>query len=115
MAKRLFWLSSGYVAGATSSWWVQRKVKRTAQKVLPEAVRNEVTSRISNAGSRASELATTSPVATQARRAWHQVRPADIDLRADENVRTPLSIVDGGLADSNPRVRLRERARRARG
>ncbi len=114
MAKRLFWLSSGYVAGATSSWWVQRKVKRTAQKVLPEAVRNEVATRVSAAGTRAADLATNSPVAQGARRAWQQVRPAEIDLTGAPPETRSLSVVDGGLADEPSRSRLRERTRRAR-
>ena len=114
MARRLFWLSSGYVAGATSSWWVQRKVKRTAQRVLPDAVRTEMTARVSSAGSRATELATSSPVAVQARRAWQQVRPAPIDLTVEDQAAPPLSVVDGGLADDPARIRIRQRARRAR-
>ena len=47
MPKRLFWMSSGYAAGAASSWWMQRKVKRTAEKVLPAAIRNEMSARVS--------------------------------------------------------------------
>ena len=111
MAKRLFWLSSGYVAGATSSWWVQRKVRRAAERVMPTAVRNEVTARVASAGSRVGERASQSPVAAQARRAWNQVKPAEIDLTTPT---PPLSLVEGGLSDETSRPRLRERARRTR-
>jgi len=55
MIKRLVWMGTGYVAGAASSWWVQRKVKRTAERVLPEAVRNEITNRVGAIGSKAGE------------------------------------------------------------
>jgi len=55
MIKRLVWLSTGYVAGAASSWWVQRKVKRTAERVLPEAVRNEITNKVGAIGTKAGD------------------------------------------------------------
>ena len=58
MPKRLFWMTTGYAAGAASSWAVQRKVKREVEKVLPEAVRNEVTSRVNAVGDKACLLYT---------------------------------------------------------
>ena len=96
MPKRLFWMSSGYVAGATSSWWVQRKVKRQAEKLLPQAIRNEVVGRVTAAGGRVVVRTTTSPVGQQASKAWQRVRPADIDLTRSPEAPT-LSIVDGGI------------------
>lgn len=114
MPKRLFWMSSGYAAGAASSWWMQRKVKQTAEKMLPTAIRNEVTNRVSLASERAIEKATANPAAEQARKAWRQVRP-DIDLTEPEPAPEPpaLELLDGGLDDSTL-SRLRERARRVR-
>ena len=113
MPKRLFWMSTGYATGAASSWWVQRKVKREVEKVLPAAVRNEVTNRVSSARVRAVEATNASPIARQARTAWHRVRPAEIDL-TDGASSPNLSIVEGGLGDE-PGVRgLRQRARRSR-
>jgi hypothetical protein len=113
MHTRLFWMSSGYVAGATSSWWVQRKVKRQAEKLLPQAIRNEVVGRVSAAGGRVVERTTTSPVVQQASKAWQRVRPADIDLTRSQEAPT-LSIVDGGLSNEAGLARLRDRARRTR-
>jgi hypothetical protein len=113
MPKRLFWMGSGYVAGATSSWWVQRKVKRQAQKLLPQAIRNEVVIRVTAAGGRVVERTTTSPVGQQASKAWQRVRPVEIDLTQTQGVPT-LSVVDGGLSSEPGLARLRERARRNR-
>lgn len=113
MPKRLFWMSTGYVAGATSSWWVQRKVKRQAEKLLPQAIRVEVAGRMTAAGERAIERTTASPVGQQATRAWQRVRPADIDLTQNQEA-PALSIVDGGLDNEPSLSRLRYRAMRIR-
>jgi len=117
MAKRFFWLGGGYLAGATSSWWVQRKVKRAAQKMLPNAIRNEVTARVASGRERAAEVATQSTVARRARRAWHQIHPTDIDLTAPTADVPSLKLVDDTDRTARPdstRPTLRERARRAR-
>ncbi|MDW3179179.1 MAG: hypothetical protein R8J94_17425 [Acidimicrobiia bacterium] len=114
MPKRLFWMSSGYVAGATSSWWVQRKVKREVEKVLPQAIRNEVTGRVTAARDRAVDVTTTLPGAQQAKHAWQRMKPQPIDLTDSANSSPSLSIVDGGLVDEPGIARLRHRARRGR-
>ena len=116
MAKRLFWMTTGYAAGAASSWAVQRKVKREVEKVLPEAVRNEVTNRVTAAGDRALERTINSPVAQTCNRAVQKVRP-DIDLTDKAQARWQArQAVDLRLVEveDDPAgfARLRERARR---
>ncbi len=64
--KRLFWWSSGYAAGAASSWWVQRKVKRTVETV-PDLVKKEMTGRVVDAGRKAKAQANATPVVRAAR------------------------------------------------
>ncbi len=113
MPKRLFWMSSGYAAGAASSWWMQRKVRRTAEKMLPAAIRNEVTNRVTEASGRAFEKATSNPAAEQAKKAWRQVRP-EIDLTDTAPEPPTLELLDGGLAEDSTLSRIRERARRVR-
>ena len=113
MPKRLFWMSTGYVAGATSSWWVQRKVKRQAERLLPQAIRSEVAGRVTAVSGRAVERTVSSPVGQQANRAWRRVRLTTIDLR-DQSASPSLSVVDGGLVDEPAIGRRRERARRNR-
>lgn len=118
MPKRLFWMGTGYATGAASSWWVQRKVKREVEKVLPAAVRNEVTNRVTAVRGRAVEVTTASPIAQTAKSAWNRVRPGDavggeIDL-TDRSEAPTLSVVDGGLTDEPGIGRLRDRARRSR-
>ncbi len=119
MPKRLFWMTTGYAAGAASSWAVQRKVKREVEKVLPEAVRNEVTSRVNAVGDKALERTINNPVTQTANRAVQRVRP-DIDLTDKAQARLQarqapqLSLVEEpeemvGIA------KLRERARRLKG
>ena len=79
MIKRLVWMGTGYVAGAASSWWVQRKVRRTAERVLPEAVRNEVTARV---GGTVETLGKTiGSTVGRARTVVEKARPDDMDLR----------------------------------
>lgn len=119
MPKRLFWMSSGYVAGATSSWWVQRKVKREVERMLPTNVRDEVTNRVTAVGDRALERTVQSPVTQTANRAIQKVRP-DIDItdRAQARLasrRQPLlSVVDSDLNTQAGVRRLRERSRKFR-
>ena len=119
MPKRLFWMTTGYVSGAASSWWVQRKVKREVERVLPNAVRSEVSSRVQAAGDRALEKTVNSPVAQGANRAIQRVRP-DVDLtdraqaRLAERQQPKLSVIDNELIDQPGITRLRERARRYR-
>ena len=81
MIKRLVWMSSGYVAGAASGWYVSRRVKRAAERVLPTAVRNEVTARIGQLGRRAA------PLPEHGRELLHRVRAVDLDLT--DRVRLP--------------------------
>lgn len=75
MMKRLVWLSSGYVAGATSGWYVTRRVKRATERVIPAAVRSELVTRVGDIGRRAT------PLPDHGRVLWRRVRRTDIDLR----------------------------------
>ena len=74
MIKRLVWLSSGYVAGAASGWYVSRRVRRAADRVLPAAVRNELSNRVVELGRRAG------PLPEQGRELIARIRSADVDL-----------------------------------
>lgn len=74
MIKRLVWLSSGYVAGAASGWYVSRRVRRVADRVLPTAVRNELSTRVVELGRRAG------PLPDQGRELIARIRSTDIDL-----------------------------------
>ncbi len=109
-------MTTGYAAGAASSWAVQRKVKREVEKVLPEAVRAEVANRVTAVGDRALERTINSPVTQTANKAVQKVRP-DIDLTDKAQARLQarhapeLTLVE----DDQPAAgmaRLRERARR---
>ena len=119
MPKRLFWMGAGYAGGAASSWWVQRKVKREVEKVLPNAVRTEISKRVSEAGDRALERTANSPVTRTANKAVQKVRP-DIDLtdKAEQRLaarrQTQLSLVDAELGKEPGIQRLRRRARNLR-
>lgn len=112
-------MTTGYAAGAASSWAVQRKVKREVERVLPHAVRSEVANRVTAAGDKALEKTINSPVAQTANRAVQRVRP-DIDLtdkaqaRLNANQPPELTLVED--TDSQPGLaRLKERARRLKG
>jgi hypothetical protein len=74
MMKRLVWLSSGYVAGAASGWYVTRRVKRAAERVLPSAVRSELATRAGQIGRMAA------PLPDQSREFFQRVRHVEIDL-----------------------------------
>jgi len=118
MPKRLFWMGAGYAGGAASSWWVQRKVKKEVERVLPNAVRNEMTKRVGDASDKALEKTINSPVAQGANKAIQKVRP-DIDLtdkaqqRLDARRQQPqLALVDSELGKEPGIQRLRNRARR---
>ena len=119
MPKRLFWVTTGYVSGAASSWWVQRKVKREVERVLPNAVRSEVANRVTAVGDRALERTVNSPVAQGANRAIQKVRP-DIDItdraqtRLEARQQPALSILESDLNDQPGIRRLRDRTRRFR-
>lgn len=112
-------MSSGYVAGATSSWWVQRKVKREVERLLPTNVVGQVTDRVSAVGDRALERTVQSPVTQTANRAIQKVRP-DIDItdramsRLDSRRKPILSVVDNDLHTQAGVRRLRERSRKFR-
>ena len=117
MPKRLFWMTTGYVSGAASSWWVQRRVKREVEKMLPNAVKNEVTKRVGDVGDRALDKTVHSPVGRTASKAVQRVR-SDIDLteRAEARLaarqQPQLRVVDADLHTQPGVNRLRERARR---
>ncbi len=119
MPKRLFWMGAGYAGGAASSWWVQRKVKREVERVLPHAVRNEMSKRVSEVGDKALEATVNSPVTRTANKAVQKVR-SDIDLtdKAEQRLATrrqaQLSLVDAELAKEPGIERLRRRARNLR-
>jgi len=73
MIKRLVWMGTGYVAGAASSWWVQRKVKQTAERILPEAVRNELGTRVAALGQKAKVIdLREGPIVTRAKELQRQ-------------------------------------------
>lgn len=124
MPKRIFWMTTGYAAGAASSWAVQRRVKREVEKVIPQAVRNEVTNRVSAAGDRVSavgdralERTINSPVTQTANKAVQKVRP-DIDLtdraQARLEARQEPEII---IVEEEPQpgfAKLREKARNLR-
>ncbi len=119
MPKRIFWMTTGYAAGAASSWAVQRKVKREVERVLPQAMRDEVASRVTAVGDKALEKTVKSPVTQTANRAIQKVRP-DIDLtdraqaRLEANQPPELTVVDGG-GERQPRIsRIKEVARNLR-
>ncbi len=119
MPKRLFWMTTGYAAGAASSWAVQRKVKREVERVLPEAVRNEVTNRVSAVSDKALERTVNSPVTQTANKVVQRVRP-DIDLtdkaqaRLDARHPPELTLVEDDMTTQPGIARLRERARKLR-
>ena len=119
MPKRLFWMGAGYAGGAASSWWVQRKVKREVEKVLPNAVRNEVTKRVTHVGDRAIDRTVHSPVGRGATKAVKKVRP-DIDLteKAEAHLashrQAQFTLVEGELRNQPGITRLRNRARNFR-
>ena len=120
MPKRLFWMTTGYAAGACSSWAVQRRLKREVERVLPQAVRNEVTNRVAAVGDRALEKTINSPVTQTANRAVQKVRP-DVDLtdRAQARLRAnqppELTLVESDEEKQPGLARLKEKARRLKG
>ena len=119
MPKRIFWMTAGYAGGAASSWWVQRKVKREVERVLPDAVRNEVTKRVTEVSDKAIDRTVHSPVGRGATKAVKRVRP-DIDLtgKAESHLaahrQAQFSVVNDDLGHQPGITRLRERARRFR-
>ena len=84
MMKRLVWLGSGYVAGATSGWYVTRRVKRATERVLPAAVRNELATRVGELGRRAA------PLPDHGRVLLRRVRRTEIDLRDRSRRHRPI-------------------------
>ncbi len=113
-------MTTGYAAGAASSWVVQRKVKREVERVLPQAVRNEVTNRVTAVSDQVIERTVNSPVTQTANRAIQRVRP-DIDLtdkaqaRLDARHEAELKLVEEQELNTQPGItRLRERARKFR-
>ena len=120
MPKRLFWMGAGYAGGAASSWWVQRKVKREVEKVLPNAVKDEVSRRVTEVSDKAIDKTVHSPVGRGATRAVKKVRP-DIDLteKAEAHLashrQAQFTVVDGDLRNQPGITRLRDRARNFRG
>ncbi len=123
MPKRIFWMTTGYAAGAASSWAVQRRVKREVEKVIPQAVRNEVTNRVSAAGDRVSavgdralERTINSPVTQTANKAVQKVRP-DIDLTDRAQARLEARQEPEIIVEEEPQpgfAKLREKARNLR-
>lgn len=91
-------MTTGYAAGAASSWAVQRKVKREVERVLPQAVREEVTNRVNAVGDQVIERTVNSPVTQTCNRAIQRVRP-DIDItdraQARLDARHLLDLSDG--------------------
>ena len=46
MFKRLFWLTVGTVVGLTSSFWAQRRLRRTVERYYPDRVVRTVTASV---------------------------------------------------------------------
>jgi len=116
MPKRVFWMTAGYAGGAASSWWVQRKVKKEVEKVLPNAVRNEVSKRVTEVSDKAIDRTVHSPVGRGATKAVKKVRP-DIDLteKAEARLAThrqaQFTVVSDELGKEPGIARLRKKAR----
>lgn len=36
--KRLFWAAGGWAAGATSAWWVRRRLRRAVRRARPDTL-----------------------------------------------------------------------------
>jgi hypothetical protein len=43
--KRIIWAFNGYVLGLCTSLWVQRRLRRTADRFTPEEIRRQMTER----------------------------------------------------------------------
>lgn len=119
MPKRLFWMSAGYAGGAASSWWVQRKLRREVERMLPNAVRNEVAKRVVDVSDKAIDRTVHSPVGRGATKAVKKVRPTiDLTEKAEAHIAShnppQLSLVDDELRSQPGITRLRERARNFR-
>lgn len=50
MFKRAIWFSTGAAAGLGSSYWVQRRVRRAAARLTPQAVGRDVGGAVRHAG-----------------------------------------------------------------
>lgn len=50
--RRLFWLSSGYVAGLSTSIWLLRRIRRVVERYTPALIRQGVMHSTKLAGSR---------------------------------------------------------------
>ncbi len=117
IGKRVFWGSTGYVAGAASSWWVQRKVRRTAERVLPDAIRSEAGARFNDVSQRARDAANAAPVVRLAKERRARHLDADpltegssasvIDLRPSDTAEAQND--RRGLADRAASLRARAR------
>lgn len=55
--RRTLYTAVGYTLGLGTGWYVQRRVKRTVEKVAPEQVRAEVADRGRQAATRARDFA----------------------------------------------------------
>lgn len=42
MFKRIFWFTAGTAAGLGGSYWIQRRVKETVDRLAPESVQADV-------------------------------------------------------------------------
>ena len=111
MPKRIFWMTTGYAAGAASSWAVPRKVKREVERVLPQAVRAEVTNRVNAVGDQVIDRTLNSPVGQTANKVVQRVRP-DLDLtdraqaRLDARQPPELTVVEDDSSDQTVITRL---------
>jgi len=55
--KRMFWTGVGYTVGAGTSWYVQRRVRRTVNRFAPDKVRGGVAAGGRTALNKAKDLA----------------------------------------------------------
>lgn len=90
MIKRIFWAFNGYVLGLATSVWVQRRLRRTADRFTPEQIRQQMADR-------------TRDIADLARRTVIDLREAATEGRAAmHDSQIELDAEFGGQV-SNPR------------
>jgi hypothetical protein len=90
--KRTFWFSTGAAVGLGSSVWAGRKVKRAAQRFMPEEVQREVTDRARRVGRDVRAAANEGRTAMREREA--ELR-ADVDNSTERRTRHDRSPATG--------------------
>jgi len=116
--KRTVYGVTGYALGLATGWWVQRRVKRTVERIAPEQVRTEVAERgrhavdySRQAAGRARDLALDLRDAAQEGVATMRREEADLlaEFSADEAVHTgpARGLIGRGGPDRQRRYRPR--------